>query len=242
MARRPKQTIALPRASALRSNWRDDRRVVPSLSRKAASLLDVKAASPQIWDPDGAASLPRHTIALSRGSGLGKSKVGHARPLASQTSAAKRRLRIGKIYLTTIEHGGRCEKEQPKVGPKGEGAGATESKDTESTEERMSCLQFDKHSMLCVTSNPPVNLPVYPVSPASSRRSCLFVGGSSCLKISFRIQLAAKPHPLCSLCPLWLILLDSHPSGLFVDDFDLFVAFFSFFLCVSERRPYQSQR
>jgi hypothetical protein len=37
-------------------------------------------------------------------------------------------------YLTTIKHGGRCEKEQPKVGPKGEGAGATESKDTESTE------------------------------------------------------------------------------------------------------------
>jgi hypothetical protein len=42
---------------------------------------------------------------------------------------------IGVINLTTIEHGGRCEKEQPKVGPKGEGAGATESKDTESTEE-----------------------------------------------------------------------------------------------------------
>lgn len=33
--------------------------------------------------------------------------------------------------LTTIEHGGRCEKEQPKVGPQGEGAGATESKNTE---------------------------------------------------------------------------------------------------------------
>jgi energy-coupling factor transporter ATP-binding protein EcfA2 len=30
--------------------------------------------------------------------------------------------------LTTIEHGGRCENEQLKVGPKGEGAGATESK------------------------------------------------------------------------------------------------------------------
>jgi glycosyltransferase involved in cell wall biosynthesis len=35
--------------------------------------------------------------------------------------------------LTTIEQGGSCEKEQPKVGLKGEGAGATESKDTEST-------------------------------------------------------------------------------------------------------------
>ena len=33
--------------------------------------------------------------------------------------------------LTTIERGGRCEKEQPKVGPKGEGAGTSESKSTE---------------------------------------------------------------------------------------------------------------
>jgi hypothetical protein len=37
--------------------------------------------------------------------------------------------------LTTIEHGGRCEKEQPKVGPKGERVGTSESKDTESTED-----------------------------------------------------------------------------------------------------------
>jgi hypothetical protein len=37
-------------------------------------------------------------------------------------------------YLTTIENGGRCENEQLKVGPKGEGVGTTESKDTESTE------------------------------------------------------------------------------------------------------------
>jgi glycosyltransferase involved in cell wall biosynthesis len=40
-----------------------------------------------------------------------------------------------KKNLTTIEHLGRCEKEQPKVGPKGEGVGSTESKDTERTEE-----------------------------------------------------------------------------------------------------------
>jgi glycosyltransferase involved in cell wall biosynthesis len=33
--------------------------------------------------------------------------------------------------LTTIEHGGRCEKEQPEVGPKGEGVGTTESKSKE---------------------------------------------------------------------------------------------------------------
>jgi poly(glycerol-phosphate) alpha-glucosyltransferase len=36
--------------------------------------------------------------------------------------------------LTTIEHWGGCEKEQPKVGPKGKGVGSTESKDTESSE------------------------------------------------------------------------------------------------------------
>jgi poly(glycerol-phosphate) alpha-glucosyltransferase len=42
--------------------------------------------------------------------------------------------------LTTIEHLGRCEKEQPKVGPKGEGVGSTESKDTESTEGRKKLL------------------------------------------------------------------------------------------------------
>ena len=33
--------------------------------------------------------------------------------------------------LTTIEHGGRCEKEHPKVGPKGESVATSESKDTE---------------------------------------------------------------------------------------------------------------
>jgi poly(glycerol-phosphate) alpha-glucosyltransferase len=42
--------------------------------------------------------------------------------------------------LTTIEHWGGCEIEQPKVGPKGEGAGSTESKVTESTEGRKSLL------------------------------------------------------------------------------------------------------
>jgi hypothetical protein len=36
--------------------------------------------------------------------------------------------------LTTIEHLGGFEKEQPKVGPKGEEVGTSESKDTESTE------------------------------------------------------------------------------------------------------------
>jgi glycosyltransferase involved in cell wall biosynthesis len=40
----------------------------------------------------------------------------------------------GNGDLTTIELWGRCEKEQPNVGPKGEGVGSTESKDTVSTE------------------------------------------------------------------------------------------------------------
>jgi glycosyltransferase involved in cell wall biosynthesis len=44
------------------------------------------------------------------------------------------RIRNGECWepgdLTTIERGGRCEKEQPKVGPKGEGAGTSDSKDT----------------------------------------------------------------------------------------------------------------
>jgi glycosyltransferase involved in cell wall biosynthesis len=39
-----------------------------------------------------------------------------------------------KEDLTTIEHGGRCEKEQSNVGPKGEGVVTSESKDTEHTE------------------------------------------------------------------------------------------------------------
>jgi hypothetical protein len=36
--------------------------------------------------------------------------------------------------------------------------------------------------------------------------------------------------------------LHFRPSGLFVADFDLFVAFFYFFLCVLGRRPYQKLR
>ena len=44
------------------------------------------------------------------------------------------RMPHGYKNLTTIEHLGRCEKEQPQVGPKGESAEAIESKDTECTE------------------------------------------------------------------------------------------------------------
>ena len=55
-------------------------------------------------------------------------KIGEVNDRTKSVSGSKKR------NLTTIEHGGRCEKEQPKVGPKGERVGTSESKDTESTE------------------------------------------------------------------------------------------------------------
>jgi len=56
--------------------------------------------------------------------------------IASELNPFGRVERMPGVYknLTTIEHLGRCENEQLKVGPKGEGVGTTESKDTESTE------------------------------------------------------------------------------------------------------------
>ena len=54
----------------------------------------------------------------------------------------------GEACLTTIERGGRCEKEQPKVGPKGEGVGTTESKSTEKeVGARLSCQAGDEFSI-----------------------------------------------------------------------------------------------
>jgi len=47
-------------------------------------------------------------------------------------------------HLTTIEHGGRCEKEQPKVGPKGERVGTSESKGTESTTEQRGRCEMEQ--------------------------------------------------------------------------------------------------
>ena len=67
-----------------------------------------------------------------------------AGPVAERIiEAARGKADLKKIFTTententesTIEHGGRCEKEQPKVGPKGEGVGTTESMDTEDQEE-----------------------------------------------------------------------------------------------------------
>jgi lysophospholipase L1-like esterase len=63
-----------------------------------------------------------------------------AEPVAERImEAARAKADLKKNFTTententesTIEHGGRCEKEQPKVGPKGEGVGTTESMDTE---------------------------------------------------------------------------------------------------------------
>jgi glycosyltransferase involved in cell wall biosynthesis len=54
----------------------------------------------------------------------------------------------GEAGLTTIERGRRCEKEQPKVGPKGEGVGTTESKSTElEAGARLSCQAGDEFSI-----------------------------------------------------------------------------------------------
>jgi glycosyltransferase involved in cell wall biosynthesis len=69
-----------------------------------------------------------------------------------EVASGERRVAGKRICLNTIEHGGKCEKEQPKVGPKGEGAGATESKSTEGEEaEAGPCL--DKPSGVAL-SNP----------------------------------------------------------------------------------------
>jgi lipopolysaccharide transport system ATP-binding protein len=64
-------------------------------------------------------------------------KIGEVNDRTKSVSSAQRpesRAKTAKRNLTTIEHGGRCENEQLKVGPKGEGVGTTELKDTESTE------------------------------------------------------------------------------------------------------------
>ena len=52
-------------------------------------------------------------------------KIGEVNDRTKAATGAKKR------NLTTIEHGGRCENEQTKFGPKGEGVGTTESKSTE---------------------------------------------------------------------------------------------------------------
>jgi len=53
-------------------------------------------------------SVLRGYFRSKHGSALRKPKVGHARPLASQVSAAKRRLRIGKIMGSKIIFFGIC--------------------------------------------------------------------------------------------------------------------------------------
>jgi hypothetical protein len=51
-------------------------------------------------------------------------KIGEVNDRTKPLSGSKRR------NLTTTEHRGRCEMEQSQIGPKGEGVGASESKDT----------------------------------------------------------------------------------------------------------------
>jgi hypothetical protein len=53
-------------------------------------------------------------------------KIGEVNDRTKAATGAK----TAKRNLTTIEHGGKCENEQLKVGPKGEGVGTTESKST----------------------------------------------------------------------------------------------------------------
>ena len=51
-------------------------------------------------------------------------KIGEVNDRTKSVSGSKKR------NLTTTEHRGRCEMEQSQIGPKGEGAGANESKGT----------------------------------------------------------------------------------------------------------------
>ena len=59
--------------------------------------------------------------------------------------------------LTTIEHWGRGEKEQPKVGPKGEGEESSESKCTEDTE-CMRCNAWTGQASVAFSNSFPIKL------------------------------------------------------------------------------------
>jgi hypothetical protein len=87
-----------------------------------------------------------------------------------------------KAELTTIEHWGRCEKEQPKVGPKGQGAGATESKDTGSTEDQFVQKQGGTWaSQVCATESD--SLTSKPAdSPVSESPNRSAIGPASALR------------------------------------------------------------
>jgi glycosyltransferase involved in cell wall biosynthesis len=92
-----------------------------------------------VWPREGNRSIAKRTLKNVRGP-VGKifrvwrmiaDFRAHARQVAE---LAEKLASTPKSELTTedtIEHRGRCEKEQPKVGPKGEGVGLSESKSTE---------------------------------------------------------------------------------------------------------------
>jgi len=87
-----------------------------------------------------------------------------------------------KADLTTIEHGGRCEKEQPKVGPKGERVGTSESKHTEDTGSAVGpCL--DKPSG-AVFSNPFTSELARASENTSPTRSAIGPANSEDLKLN----------------------------------------------------------
>lgn len=98
----------------------------------------------------------------------------------------RRRLRFSSD-LTTIERQGGREKEQPKVGPKGEEAGVTESKDTESTEvEAGPCL--DRPSVTAF-SNPSTSELLRDSENTSLTRSAS--GPSSSLGLGYSLPVTA---------------------------------------------------
>jgi peptidoglycan/LPS O-acetylase OafA/YrhL len=89
--------------------------------------------------------------------------------------------------LTTIERGGRCEKEQPKVGPKGEGVGTSESKDTENTE-RSAGLRLGKPSGAAF-SNP---------STSKLARDCANTAPTRSASVSASLQATSDSLPVTS--------------------------------------------
>jgi len=57
-------------------------------------------------------------------------KIGEVHDRTKPVSGSKKRSLTTEDTESTTEHRGRCEMEQSQIGPKGEGAGATESKGT----------------------------------------------------------------------------------------------------------------
>ena len=69
----------------------------------------------------------------------------------SPESSAKKRNLTTEDTESTTEHRGRCEMEQSQIGPKGEGAGATESKERSGSNQRADSAEFlEGHSQACL--------------------------------------------------------------------------------------------